>query len=160
MELFEELEYTTFDLAAYIVKFAFDKTEPVTNLALQKLLYFFQYASLVVMDKPLNRSIQFEAWQYGPVVRDIYYHYRIKGSCLIYPDDSFNDKYKEMKNYFGKLNDYLAKWVKFNPWRLVDISHKPGGAWYKTFHSNQNGIAVIPIELIKNCDLKKELEII
>lgn len=156
----DSLEYTTSDLAAYIVKFAFDKTEPVTNLALQKLLYFFQYASLVIMHRPLNSSIQFEAWQYGPVVRDVYYHYRIKGSCLIYPDDSFNDRYKEMKICFDTLNNYLAKWVKFNPWKLVDISHKPGGAWFVTFHNNQNGTAVIPVELIKNSDLKKELELI
>lgn len=156
----DSLEYTTSDLAAYIVKFAFDKTEPVTNLALQKLLYFFQYASLVIIDRPLNSSIQFEAWQYGPVVRDVYYHYRIKGSCLIYPDDSFNDTYNKMKVHFSVINKYLETWVKFNPWKLVDISHKPGGAWDVTFRANKNGTAVIPVELIKNSDLKKELELI
>ncbi|MBQ8708432.1 MAG: DUF4065 domain-containing protein [Succinivibrionaceae bacterium] len=100
-------EYTASEIAAYVVKFAFDETEPATNLALQKLLYFFQYASLVVLNKPLNSTIQFEAWNHGPVVREVYSNYRINGPCLLFPDNSIDNAYNEMKDHFRAINKYV-----------------------------------------------------
>ena len=43
----------------------------LTNLKLQKLLYFAQAKHLKVAGEPLF-SDDIEAWKYGPVVRDVY----------------------------------------------------------------------------------------
>lgn len=154
-------EYSTLDIARYVIQYAFDDTEPVTNLALQKILYFMQYSSLVLLKTPLNSKIEFEAWKHGPVVREVYSHYRINGGCLIMPDadDSLEDDlYQEMKTHFGKLNTYISKWLRFNPWKLVDISHKPGTAWAECYKEGENNI--IPVDLIKQSDLKQELKLL
>jgi uncharacterized phage-associated protein len=43
----------------------------LTNLKLNKIMFFVQGWALVRLDHPLIRN-HFEAWQYGPVVRSIY----------------------------------------------------------------------------------------
>ena len=74
-------------------------------------------------------------------------------------DDSLEDDfYQEMKTHFGKLNTYISKWLRFNPWKLVDISHEKGGAWAECYKEGENNI--IPVDLIKQSDLKQELKLL
>lgn len=61
------------DVAAYIIK-----TIPVDPLKLQKLLYYTQAVSLVKHKKPAFDDV-IEAWDYGPVVREIYDTYKKYG---------------------------------------------------------------------------------
>ena len=49
---------------------------PISNLKLQKLLYYIQAASLVETGNPAF-SDKITAWRYGPVVESVYYAYRI-----------------------------------------------------------------------------------
>jgi uncharacterized phage-associated protein len=53
-------------VANLLLDIADAQRRPVTNLALQKLLYFAHAIFLVETSKPLV-SGYFEAWQYGPV---------------------------------------------------------------------------------------------
>lgn len=46
----------------------------ITNLALQKLLYFVQGFSCAILHKPIFRDMP-EAWSLGPVYPDIYHRY-------------------------------------------------------------------------------------
>ena len=48
-----------------------DEKDPLTNLRLQKLLYYAQAWSLVVRESELF-SDEVEAWRYGPVVPSVY----------------------------------------------------------------------------------------
>ena len=49
--------------------------EYITNLKLQKLLYFVQALCLMVFDKPAF-SEKILAWEYGPVVKEVYRKYK------------------------------------------------------------------------------------
>ncbi len=153
-------EYSTSDIAKYVIQYSFDDAEPVTNFALQMILYFMQYSSLVLLKEPLNSRMEFEAWEHGPRVKEVYSHYRINGGCLIMPDtdDSPTDGlYQEMKTHFHRLNTYISKWLKFNPWKLVDISLEKGGARDIAFRRGAN--TVITSEMMLSHDLKKQLEL-
>ena len=46
-------------------------TEKMTNLRLQKILYFIQAFSLISTGHPLFKE-DILAWQYGPVVKEVY----------------------------------------------------------------------------------------
>ncbi len=153
-------EYSTLEIASYVVQYAFDCSRPISNLSLQKILYFLQYASLVKFDKTINRDIEFEAWRYGPVVTEVYYHYRINGGCPVIPRKSgFNEtKHNEIKRSFEIFNQHMKDWLSFNTWSLVDISHKPGTAWAEYYKEGENNI--IPVDLIKQSDLKQELKLL
>ena len=54
-------------LAQYILYTCIEQGEPISNLQLQKILYFIQGEYLSKIGKPLFEA-DFEAWQYGPVI--------------------------------------------------------------------------------------------
>jgi len=63
------------EIARYIVKFFQEREDPVTNLKLQKLLYYVQGWNLAIFGEPAFRE-SIEAWVHGPVVPGVYQEYR------------------------------------------------------------------------------------
>jgi len=53
--------------------------QPVTNMRLQKLLYYAQAWSLALTGEPLFGE-DIEAWEHGPVVRSVYTRFKKHGS--------------------------------------------------------------------------------
>ena len=54
----------------------------ITNMKLQKLLYYAQGCYLALKDEALFDE-DLVAWQHGPVVREVYETYKSSGSCPI-----------------------------------------------------------------------------
>lgn len=87
--------YDVLDVAHYIIAYSNEKNYGVSNLKLQKLLYFVQAHFLLNHPKRkpcFNEPI--EAWDIGPVVVVVYLRYKQYGSCDI-PTPSY---YLEFKN--------------------------------------------------------------
>jgi uncharacterized phage-associated protein len=61
-----------FNLAEYIINYP---EIYVDNLKLQKLLFYCQAVSLAINKKPIFNN-RIEAWDYGPVVPEVYAKYR------------------------------------------------------------------------------------
>ena len=99
-------------IAKYIIKEALKRKMPVTNLKLQKLLYFVQGAHLLMHDKEAFPD-EIIAWQYGPVVKDFYYEYAIYGA---------NDIILINKNEKINLSLRLKKLVSFVLDNLLHVS--------------------------------------
>ena len=74
--------YNALMIAKYIICHCRETGRPVSNLKLQKLLYFVQAEFLVSTGYPcfFNRI---EAWELGPVVPDVYHEYKAYGSGVI-----------------------------------------------------------------------------
>lgn len=75
------------DIAKYIISvFQTIPTNEIegdlTNLKLQKLLYYIQVDFLKIFNK-LAFSNTIEAWKYGPVIPDVYYNYNSYGRNVI-----------------------------------------------------------------------------
>ncbi len=102
----------------------------MTNLRLQKLLYFAQGWYLARYGKPLFRD-DMEAWQYGPVVPAVYNEYAqygrngISDAQAISMDNFTDDEY-------ALLLDVAREYTQFATSTLVDISHKKGAPWDNT----------------------------
>lgn len=60
----------------------------VDNLKLQKLVFYSQAISLVINKKPLFLD-KIEAWDYGPVIPELYHTFKVYEAELP-KDDSFN----------------------------------------------------------------------
>lgn len=60
-----------YDVANFFVKRFQEAGDPLTNLKLQKLLYYSQGWHLAMMDQPLFDE-RIEAWPHGPVVPPVY----------------------------------------------------------------------------------------
>lgn len=71
--------YSVLDVARYVVARS-NRAGTISNLKLQKVLYFIQAEFLVVQDAPCFAE-QIEAWDFGPVVPVVYYRYRTMASA-------------------------------------------------------------------------------
>ena len=120
--------------------------ETITNLKLNKLLYFAQGYSLSLYNKPLfNENI--EAWQYGPVVANVYHKFKSSNKENIantygkFSYDIFGSDTIEL--LLAVINDY----GKYSSSKLIEITHEKGSPWYMVYSENANNI--IPNNSIK-----------
>lgn len=107
------------DLSKHILNVG--KSHGVTNLQLQKVMYFTLKDYL--RDNGRSKFIRgiydepFETWQYGPVVPDLYYRYSGNGSMAINDEGKYNDEYSI---FDGSIRKYLNEDV----FELVERSHQ------------------------------------
>lgn len=94
--------------------------EYITQLKLQKLLYYIQGLALHVYGKPAF-SNKICAWDYGPVVEEIYYKYKTKGKRPIgTPKDI-----KEISDGLNNIIDIVIEgYGKYNACSLIDLTHE------------------------------------
>ena len=102
---------TALDVASYILYTAYKIGDSVTNLKLQKLLFYVQ-ADYLVANKGLPLfSDPIEAWQYGPVVKSVYDKYKcfgrnpINDEALVKPKELTDEQKKQIDN---TLENYMS----------------------------------------------------
>lgn len=141
-----QLLYNAIDVANYLIKKSIDEGKYISNIKLQKLLYYLQARFLVEKGQPLfNNTI--EKWYYGPVVPDVYHEYKSYGSGVIkdiskrmvldkdengkvnkisvvqYDDSSINDEDKQT------IDETFESLSQFGAFQLVDLTHNQP-LWY------------------------------
>lgn len=76
--------YNALSVAHYIIDYCNEHGNSISNLKLQKMLYFVQAEFLVSTPKntPCFKD-RIEAWDFGPVVPSVYHLYKLFGSAPI-----------------------------------------------------------------------------
>lgn len=118
-------KYSALEIAKWFIcynrlKHEDNPEDNVTNLKLQKLLYYAQGLSLKYTGKPLfNDNI--EAWQHGPVVPVVYHEYKQYGGKGI-------DKNVDMPHFDENteiiLKDVYEDYGQYSAWKLRDMTHE------------------------------------
>lgn len=93
--------------------------EGVTNLKLQKILYLAQAYFIAKIGKPLFAD-SIEAWEFGPVVPNVYHKFKNHGSNPIILEE---DKSKVATEDKEVLNKIWEAFGGYSAGRLVDITH-------------------------------------
>ena len=77
--------YNVSDVSRYVIKYSNDKGYGISNLKLQKILYFIQAYFLINTPNgnPCFKE-KIEAWDFGPVVPEAYREYEQYGSTDIH----------------------------------------------------------------------------
>ena len=137
------MAYSAVELSKYIVtKCANDKC-PITNLQLQKILYYIQKDYL--SRNELAFDDLFEAWQFGQVIRQVYYYFCGNGAMpIISKYDTVIDKSDRCH-----VDPIVEEKRKLDPWDLVEDTHKQGRAWSKVFNHGQGNKHIIDNDLIR-----------
>ena len=121
----------------------------ITNLALQKLIYFAHGIHLMKTKEPLV-SGYFEAWQYGPVHPSVYRAFRASGSDAIRMRARGKDALTGRERDLGTPNDpdvhrlitdVLRNYGSMTPGRLVDLAHAKGSPWDVVVDKSRTDIA-------------------
>lgn len=118
--------YSALDIAKWFLninraQMNFEDSEYITNLKLQKLLYYAQGYYLARKNDPLFKE-DFIAWEHGPVIRKVYDEYKKNGAKGIEYNEDFNisiDKETEII-----LNEVYEKFGQFSAWKLRDMTHQ------------------------------------
>lgn len=124
--MFNKGKYSAIDIANWFLnenrkQMNFGDSEFITNLKLQKLLYYAQGCYLAQNDESLIKE-DFLAWEHGPVIRKIYNKFRIFGSNGIQYEEDYDDKLDEdtkvlLKKVYDRFGQYTA-------WKLRDMTHQ------------------------------------
>ena len=118
-------KYTASDIAKWFLQYNqeimfTDDADLITNLKLQKLLYYAQSAFLAIKNEKLfNEPIV--AWSHGPVIEDVYHYYKEYGSNGIpCPDDtiSIDEEDEEL------LKAVYSVFGKYSAWGLRNRTHE------------------------------------
>lgn len=145
------MAYNVLDVCRYVINYSNRKDYGISNLKLQKVLYFIQAFFLISTAEPcFNEGI--EAWDFGPVVPEAYREYKQFGSGDIptvsyvidfdsedfwnsrirdYKDDVISDKDKEM------IRAVVDKFADYSATDLVTITHRQA-PWKNTYQRGMN----------------------
>ncbi|MGX7174536.1 Panacea domain-containing protein [Enterococcus ratti] len=110
------------DLADHVIARAQGTGVGITNLQLQKVLYFTLIEGL--KERAINKNWltenydeSFLVWRYGPVIESIYEKYCIYGASKIFES-------KHENNNFRFLNRIIDRLLNEDVFDLVDESHQ------------------------------------
>lgn len=96
--------------------------EGISNMKLQKILYFAQAAHIVIHNKPLFKE-EIEAWQYGPVVDVVYQEFKSFKNAPIkkVASNSYEETIDDNTALF--LNSTWDIFGKYSAAKLVQMTH-------------------------------------
>lgn len=145
-------------VANFVLDFCESRQCRITNLALQKVVFFCHAWSLIKFQKPLVKH-SFEAWKYGPVLQYLYHEFKV------FDERPIEGRAKSINPATGKrqiaeykfdsatedlLNNVVGFYIKLSTSELVRLSHAKDGPWYKAWH-HQSGVN--PGMLIENSEV-------
>lgn len=108
--------YDVCDVCRYVINYSNKKEYSISNLKLQKLLYFIQAVFIIDKGKQCFND-QIEAWDFGPVVPKAYREFKMYGCADIPPitsyfifdeDDIWNTRRVEFDESIIKRKDRKA----------------------------------------------------
>jgi uncharacterized phage-associated protein len=121
----------------------------LTNLALQKLLYFAHGLFRIRIGVPLVSGF-FEAWTYGPVHPTVYHAFKAEEDRPIsiravardvMSGQEFSIDTIRNQEIRRHIREILSSYGKLSPGRLVEISHAPNGPWAFVVNKAKTSVA-------------------
>ena len=143
------------DVAKYMLSLTDEKSgNTISDLALQKLLYYAQGYYIACFNKPLFKE-DIEAWEHGPVVRDVYKEYKKydykpipKYEITEEGKKQFDEKQKNVIEFvFDNMSGYSAKQLEYKTHR-----ERP---WLETYSKDKKN-KIITYDKLKNFFEKKK----
>lgn len=140
-----------FNVCSFFVGKGIQTDRPITQIKLQKLLYFAQGVYLAMHGGEELFSNKIYAWMYGPVAREVYHYFKIFGNNPIVPSglDTLTEEGAELfihrrdmlKTYTVEfLESVWAVFGKYSAFELVGLTHMPGSPWFQIFQQYEGDI--------------------
>lgn len=117
------MAYKVLDIAHKILTSAknVEGGELMSNLKLQKMLYYQQGFHLAKFNTPLFDE-EIEAWMYGPVVPSVYEHFHSFGANGILPEEHSPIELNLMEEKL--FNEVFMAYAQYSAIGLMNMTHK------------------------------------
>ena len=147
--------YTASQIAKWFLAYnnihvAEESADYISNMKLQKLLYYAQGVYMGITGKKLFDD-PICAWKHGPVVPDVYHEYKNFGSNGINLDEPFNLETFDTETE-NILKSVYNNFSQFSAWKLREMTHNEE-PWKSTEQSQE-----INPQLIKDFFVKEYIE--
>lgn len=147
-------------VANFVLDLAENEGSSLSNLTINKVVFFLHAHFLVQFDRPLV-SAKVEAWDYGPVFRELYREFKSFGdqpiksrAHRINPGHGSRElctySFPQAEQSF--LQEIAQRYMRLSPRALVATSHEKGGPWDQVWNhvTPTNASMRISNEIIKS----------
>jgi len=133
--------YAALTIAKWFIAWAEAEGEELSNLKLQKLLYYAQGHHLAERHQPLFTE-QIQAWSHGPVVSEVYREYKSCGSSSIVLPDTDPFSWGEVDPDTAELlSKVWNTYGGFSAGHLRNMTHEEP-PWRRHFQDGVRGIGI------------------
>jgi uncharacterized phage-associated protein len=110
-----------------------ERGEIISNLKLQKMLYYLQGFFIAVFDKKLFEE-PIVAWPYGPVVEAAYHYFKKfeNGAISLAGNEKMTDLYGDEYNLFKNV---MEEYGQYSAIKLMQMTHEEP-PWSKAFNES------------------------
>lgn len=152
--------YNVMDVARLIINYSIEIGKPVSNLKLQKLLYFVQAAFIRQYGFPCYEEPIIH-WRHGPVVESVYQKYKAYGAENITDEEleyfafifdvrtmsfvaepKMYDEGTFEAHHLTLIKCLVNNYKDVSPWDMVELTHKEE-AWKKTGTNEEISVSLI-----------------
>lgn len=137
--------YKALTIAKYAITKCVKDGCPISNLQLQKILFYIQ--KLFLSQDKVAFFDRIEAWQFGPVVPTVYAEFCGFGAMPITMTFSLDE---EIDGAGTGIDAVIEAKRMLKPWDLVSETHKKGGAWDCVYQNGAGQSHEIPRDMIKH----------
>ncbi|MEM9797134.1 MAG: type II toxin-antitoxin system antitoxin SocA domain-containing protein [Pseudomonadota bacterium] len=114
----------------------------VSNLKLQKLMYIAQVINMGRTNGQPLFDGEFQAWDYGPVLPELYRRLKVFGAGGIADVFSNAKRFQEDDPHRAVMDDVCERFLKYSAGDLVDITHSEKGAWAEHYVPGARNIPI------------------
>lgn len=152
-------------VANWVLKLAERNNAPITNMALNKLVYFV-IEKVLVERRRLLTDAKIEAWEHGPVFRELYQQFKIFGDKPIserakhfdVSTETFVDSPARVpEDLSAELEAFVKPLLHWSAAKLRAVSHIEDGPWHQVWmydgYANP-GMEITPEAIITHTDLR------
>lgn len=134
------MTYDALTISRYIIKYSSEKSFRISNLKLQKLLYFVQSHFLVQKKTKCFEDV-IEAWDLGPVVPIVYREYKQFGAgnipSIFVSYDIVNDNIDNEDRIL--IDEVVDAFSTFTATELVELTHRQD-PWIYSYEKGKNKV--------------------
>lgn len=114
--------YNALQISGFIVYYCIRNSLRLSNLRLQKILYFVQ-AEFLISEKHACFYNEIEAWDFGPVVPEVYNKYKIFGSSNI--EVAYSNDIESSIDFHDRtvIINVIEACKQYSTYQLVSITH-------------------------------------
>ena len=125
----------------YLVNLFVNDEKEVTQLQIQKLMYFFEAYYMNVKNTDKLYDCNFNAWMFGPVAIPLYSEYKNFGEFpIVLTEEKTNLGYKISEEKKSLLQELYKVFGKLTANQLVNLTHQIGSPWYNKWQENNRRV--------------------
>lgn len=133
MEYKENIKHDAF----YLISLFNKDNKPVTQLQVQKIMYFFEAYYMVINDTNKLYECNFNAWAFGPVAIPLYQELKCFGESNIVLNEEQRASGENISENKKKIIRYIYQvFGGLSAMRLVELTHMKDSPWYNKWEEN------------------------